>query len=937
MKKLIYSFVVVLTFGFSSALAQVPDAIYLLGAVGNPIDVIAPDLNNDGYPDLVFITETGDSLITMLGNGTGTFTNRRAVGLVSTSIDMVAIAAADFNNDGNMDVVAASLGTTNVIAFAGDGTGALNYYASGGGSPAIDVVVGNFDSYAPLNLNADIALLLRTGNATTDSIYYYFGAGTGFFPNFAEAPTGGKGAYLMTKQAEPGSLPELDNIAVANFSSANIGLVISGGDRTFSTVTIPARATNPGGVAWDYFNNDGLLDLAYTGWNNDSLYVQMGTSLTTYSPAVSYPLRGSPFGLASGDFTGDGKVDLAAVNLGNDSLSFYVNNGSGGFLPIINAPVGFPDRRGKAADINNDGVADLLVGAASGNYFGIFNFQSPSVTPATLTGNPPAGAAFTLPVITARDSTNIASVKLLYRQMGKSAYDTLTLTPGAGTATQRNYTGTLPAGAMTDRGLEYAFRTSDGFTASNHPAESISRLRTTVNENAPATPTGIYQLVSFPFAVNPDSAQYQIADNFSLTDPKVARLFWWDPILADTITTDTTVRKGYREYPKVPGFFPGRSMFLGTTSSTAFNGVGLSTLADTLGTATDFVRMHIDSGWNMIATPYGYPLMFDSVSILMSDSSIHDCCCDTACQNWVGTSVREYIGGTSYTAKHVMLPWRGYFAFNNRKPITLLFPKREMVIPNTNLRPALEHEVAWPVDWKISVSAKSGDVITPSVVLGTSKNASEGRDALDLPIPPALPGDFRIAFQKGKEFGAPGDYLSDIRPTLTSSETWSFTIQPGGTRAIEMGFDGLADVPADHDVILTDKEGRARQNLRLEPVYRFIAVEDRHFELTITPKVTGQTALLPTHYELYQNMPNPFNPQTLIKYDLPEAASVRLDVFNILGQRVTTLVNRYEAAGPKSVLWDGTDQSGSKVSSGIYLYKISAGDYTATKKMIYLK
>jgi hypothetical protein len=195
----------------------------------------------------------------------------------------------------------------------------------------------------------------------------------------------------------------------------------------------------------------------------------------------------------------------------------------------------------------------------------------------------------------------------------------------------------------------------------------------------------------------------------------------------------------------------------------------------------------------------------------------------------------------------------------------------------------------------------------------------------------------RIVFQRDKEFGQAGDYLTDIRPTLTESESWSFTLQPGESRAIELSFGGLADIPETYDVILTDIEGRAKQNLRLEAVYRFIASNDRHFELTVTPKATGQAALLPTKYELHQNLPNPFNPQTLIKYDLPEEALVRLEVFNILGQKVATLVDRYEAAGPKSVLWDGTDAAGNKVSSGIYLYKIIAGDYKAAKKMMLVK
>jgi len=207
-----------------------------------------------------------------------------------------------------------------------------------------------------------------------------------------------------------------------------------------------------------------------------------------------------------------------------------------------------------------------------------------------------------------------------------------------------------------------------------------------------------------------------------------------------------------------------------------------------------------------------------------------------------------------------------------------------------------------------------------------------------LEVPPTLPGELRVVFRHGKEFGAAGDYVSDIRPPLgNEGETWDFSVQPGQTRAIELNFDGLAEVPSDYDVILTDKEGHTSQNLRIEPVYRFIASVERHFTLSVMPKSSAGTALMPTRYELYQNLPNPFNPKTLIKYDLPEAADVRLEVFNILGQKVATPVNQYETAGPKSVLWDGTDENGAGVASGIYFYKLSTKEFSAAKRMLFLK
>ncbi len=85
------------------------------------------------------------------------------------------------------------------------------------------------------------------------------------------------------------------------------------------------------------------------------------------------------------------------------------------------------------------------------------------------------------------------------------------------------------------------------------------------------------------------------------------------------------------------------------------------------------------------------------------------------------------------------------------------------------------------------------------------------------------------------------------------------------------------------------------------------------------------------------NFPNPFNPETSIQFNLPEAGNTTLDIYNVRGQKINTLVNEHLDADQHTVVWNGTDASGKNVTSGIYFYKISSGRYTATKKMILLK
>ena len=94
---------------------------------------------------------------------------------------------------------------------------------------------------------------------------------------------------------------------------------------------------------------------------------------------------------------------------------------------------------------------------------------------------------------------------------------------------------------------------------------------------------------------------------------------------------------------------------------------------------------------------------------------------------------------------------------------------------------------------------------------------------------------------------------------------------------------------------------------------------------------------LPRGFSLRQNYPNPFNPTTTFRYALSEDAPVTLKIYNILGQLVKTVVNDYQSAGYYESLWDGRNDVGSHAASGVYIYRMVAGNFTATKRMLFLK
>ena len=101
--------------------------------------------------------------------------------------------------------------------------------------------------------------------------------------------------------------------------------------------------------------------------------------------------------------------------------------------------------------------------------------------------------------------------------------------------------------------------------------------------------------------------------------------------------------------------------------------------------------------------------------------------------------------------------------------------------------------------------------------------------------------------------------------------------------------------------------------------------------------VDNRNETFPHGFALEQNFPNPFNPSTTIRYELPEDGLVNITIYDITGRHISTLVSSHQNAGYKSIQWNATNNHGEPVSAGVYLYKIQAGEFLQTKKMVLLK
>jgi hypothetical protein len=100
---------------------------------------------------------------------------------------------------------------------------------------------------------------------------------------------------------------------------------------------------------------------------------------------------------------------------------------------------------------------------------------------------------------------------------------------------------------------------------------------------------------------------------------------------------------------------------------------------------------------------------------------------------------------------------------------------------------------------------------------------------------------------------------------------------------------------------------------------------------------TGKAMELPNTYGLFQNYPNPFNPETKIRYQIPDAGNVRLIIYNTVGQAVKRLVDKEQAPGYYRVVWDGKDENGLSLGSGMYLVILRSGEFSTIRKVLLMR
>jgi hypothetical protein len=332
-------------------------------------------------------------------------------------------------------------------------------------------------------------------------------------------------------------------------------------------------------------------------------------------------------------------------------------------------------------------------------------------------------------------------------------------------------------------------------------------------------------------------------------------------------------------------------------------------------------------GWNLIGNPFRNDV--DAFAAMVDSGGHRLPIMEAAAAGWVSPVFYAYFNN-HYFSTPVLYKGHGHWFAALIEGLQLCMTYSEpwdFADTDHSVRPTIAAGGSGMIT--ISMTSKNS-----SVTFGVADDAENGFDArYDLPAPPKAPveSEGTLVIKTDMKLGF-GRYSQDIRKPEQHTE---WTLELTGSAAVKIdvaGATGLA--PVGYQLSIEQAVGEDHLTIDNDQT---IELEPGQYQLSLNRNENSHNATLPEDYYLSSNYPNPFNPTTSIAFGLPTPGQVRLQVYNVLGQRVKTLVDEYMVAGNHVASWDSQDESGHAVSSGVYFYRLESGQFNETRKMMLVK
>lgn len=284
-----------------------------------------------------------------------------------------------------------------------------------------------------------------------------------------------------------------------------------------------------------------------------------------------------------------------------------------------------------------------------------------------------------------------------------------------------------------------------------------------------------------------------------------------------------------------------------------------------------------------------------------------------------------------------------------------LTPVRASDQPSPETGSVITLYVVWRIDNGLPVQVAEAVAIQSPFYAAVVPTLGDGEEWEATYVVSAHTADPLMNWKSFPKTGTSEDNLIPTAPTNVAASvvnsdvqlTWDESPDPDFNyfsirRSTQQGFDPTdpaTEVGATTDVVFLDSDVQPGETY----YYRVVAYDFNgnlgEFSEEVNTTVTGigDQQTLPKEFALHQNYPNPFNPETHIVFDLPTRADVTITIYNMLGQKIRTLVQDTKEAGTHDIIWNATNDFGVRVASGVYVYTIKAGDFVQSRKMTLLR
>ncbi|MBC8343690.1 MAG: T9SS type A sorting domain-containing protein [Bacteroidetes bacterium] len=537
----------------------------------------------------------------------------------------------------------------------------------------------------------------------------------------------------------------------------------------------------------------------------------------------------------------------------------------------------------------------------------------PGSTPVT------AGSGIDI-IVTAPAEVNIQSSNLFFAQGGDDSLTVVAMTQASSATNHGNsfasqssiFNGTIPADKVSDRGLIYKVELTDHMGAVHKIDQENITIKfpdgaLSTSMDGSGYPSGIasekWKMISFPGDLS--SANLKFILELGGMDPEKYDIKWklWEWAGDEWINPfDIQPGKGYWFQHR---YDDTKHLILNEGMSQDLFGFDLK----------------LAPGWNLVSSPYTFPVTVDL------DLS-----------NLIGPyEYKNLADGWADDFPKVWVPFKSYGIYNTSET-SVSVPIRPLE-SHGNMQSKMRTKALPPDSWSVDLNLNVNGRIEKNNIFGSALSATDGIDVFDHPEPPDIQKRSTFSFTDEQ-----GNITTRNFKAMTGGQKWDAVLtfvngESQGTltstvnHPLPKGWSSVLINKNENKVYYLDGKSIPVSSNQGEVSFIILA-GDKDF---ISQAVSEYEMSIPTEFSLSQNFPNPFNPTTQIQYDVAVQGQVKILVYDIMGRHIRTLVNQHEIPGKYSILWNGTDEFGSKVATGMYFYQFTSPGVVKTKKMVFLK